>query len=393
MTTYIYIFLFILMLLSLYYSGKLMSIKRMGIYKAAALGIIIFTLNEGLRFGRGIDYNYYAIAFKQNLINHNSTWDPIFLFIANLLGYLGIPWQGYVILMSFTLILACTIFLKNFRDVTKWAFPLFAIFALPAENLMRWFFGFSFILIGTSYLLKKNDIKQTYIFILFSLIAFFIHFALIPVAVIFYILTYIRKPIIKPLPAIILFFIIGIAFKTSFMEQFVDLMQLFSMSERAESYQYQAEYWLTGGFAGVEKSPFPNYYELLLFIINVYWGYKLVKIHEHKYTFVYNIFLIGFITFPICHQIELLTRFNNLFCIFQFIILAYIIQFLINDIKRVTNQTKKIAIFFSILVVLNFIRVQIFTPIADTPNHFLYIWDKDGREYLDPYIYWIKDMH
>lgn len=78
-----------------------MSIKRMGIYKAAALGIIIFTLNEGLRFGRGIDYNYYAIAFKQNLINHNSSWDPIFLFIANLLGYLGIPWQGYVILMSF----------------------------------------------------------------------------------------------------------------------------------------------------------------------------------------------------------------------------------------------------------------------------------------------------
>lgn len=392
MTTYIYIFLFILMLLSLYYSGKLMSIKRMGIYKAAALGIIIFTLNEGLRFGRGIDYNYYAIAFKQNLINHNSSWDPIFLFIANLLGYLGIPWQGYVILMSFTLILACTIFLKNFRDVTKWAFPLFAIFALPAENLMRWFFGFSFILIGTSYLLKKNDIKQTYIFILFSLIAFFIHFALIPVAVIFYILTYIRKPIIKPLPAIILFFIIGIAFKTSFMEQFVDLIQLFSISERAESYQYQAEYWLTSGFAGVEKSPFPKYYELLLFIVNVYWGYKLTKTHGYKYTFVYNLFLIGFITFPICHQIELLTRFNNLFCIFQFIILAYIIQFLLNNIQRVTNQTRKIAVIFSTLIILNFVRVQIFTPIADTPNHFLYIWDKNGRNYLDPYIYWIKDM-
>lgn len=369
-----------------------MSIKRMGIYKAAALGIIIFTLNEGLRFGRGIDYNYYAIAFKQNLINHNSSWDPIFLFIANLLGYLGIPWQGYVILMSFTLILACTIFLKNFRDVTKWAFPLFAIFALPAENLMRWFFGFSFILIGTSYLLKKNDIKQTYIFILFSLIAFFIHFALIPVAVIFYILTYIRKPIIKPLPAIILFFIIGIAFKTSFMEQFVDLIQLFSISERAESYQYQAEYWLTSGFAGVEKSPFPKYYELLLFIVNVYWGYKLTKTHGYKYTFVYNLFLIGFITFPICHQIELLTRFNNLFCIFQFIILAYIIQFLLNNIQRVTNQTRKIAVIFSTLIILNFVRVQIFTPIADTPNHFLYIWDKNGRNYLDPYIYWIKDM-
>lgn len=381
------------MLFSLYHSGKLMSIKGVGLYKAAAWGIIVFTLNEGLRFGRGIDYNYYAIAFKQNLINHNSTWDPIFLFIANLLGYLGISWQGYVILMSFTLILSCAIFLNNFRDVSKWAFPLFAIFALPAENLMRWFFGFSFILIGTSYLLKRNDIKRIYIFLLFSSIAFFIHFALLPIAVIFYILTYIRRPIIKPLPAIILFFTIGIAFKTSFMEQFVDLMQLFSISERAESYQYQAEYWLTGGFAGVEKSPFPKYYELLLFIINVYWGYKLTKIHEHKYTFVYNIFLIGFITFPICHQIELLTRYNNLFCIFQFIILAYIIQFLINDIKRVKNQTRKIAVFFSVLVVLNFVRVQIFTPLADTPNHFLYIWDKNGRDYLDPYIYWIKDMH
>lgn len=392
MTAFIYVTLFILMLFSLYYSGKRMSIKRIGLFKAAALGIIIFTLNEGLRFGRGIDYNYYAQAFNQNLINHDSTWDPIFLLIANLLGYLGIPWQGYVILMSFTLIVSCALLLDNFREVGKWAFPLFAIFALPAENLMRWFFGFSFILIGVSYLLKGKDIKRIYIYGLFSLIAFLIHFALLPIAIIFYIFAYIKKPIIRPIPAILLFFIIGVAFKTSFMEKFVDLMQLFSISERAESYQYQAEYWLTSGFAGVEKSPFPKYYELLLFIVNVYWGYKLAKTQDYKYTFVYNIFLIGFITYPICHQIELLTRFNNLFCIFQFVILAYIIRFLLNDIKLVTNQFRKITVILSALIVLNFIRVQIFTPFADTPNHFLYIWDKNGREYLDPYIYWIKDM-
>ena len=392
MITFVYVFLFVLMLFSLYYSGKRISIKRISLFKAAALGIIVFTLNEGLRFGRGIDYNYYAMAFKQNLISHDSTWDPIFLLIANLLGYLGIPWQGYVILMSFTLVVACVLFLDNFRDVSKWAFPLFAIFALPAENLMRWFFGFSFILIGISYLLKTGNRKHIYIYCLFSIIAFFIHFALLPAAVIFYVLTYIKKPIIKPIPAMVLFVLIAFAFKTSFMEQFVDLIQLFSINDRAESYQYKAEYWLTGGFAGIAKSPFPSYYEMLLFIVNVYWGYKLTHVQGYKYTYVYNIFLIGFITYPICHQIELLNRFNNLFCIFQFIILAYIIEFLIGDIKRVTNQLRKIAVIASALIVLNFIRVQIFTPFADTPNHFLYIWDKNGREYLDPYIYWIKDM-
>ena len=74
------------MLFSLYYSGKRMSIKGIALFKAAALGIIVFTLNEGLRFGRGIDYNYYAMAFNQNLINHDSTWDPIFLLIAKKSG-------------------------------------------------------------------------------------------------------------------------------------------------------------------------------------------------------------------------------------------------------------------------------------------------------------------
>lgn len=390
MTALIYVILFVIMLSSLYTSGKCMGKGKRNLFNASLFGIIIFTLNEGLRFGRGLDYNYYARSYAHFVITHDSSWEFLFTEIARALGYIGVSWQGYVILMSFVLIVAGVLFSRNFKDVAKWALPLFAVFTLPAENLMRWFFGWSVILIGLSFILETKNKRNVLIFVLLSALSCLIHFYVFPVAIIYLILSFIGKPILKPFWSILLFLIIGFTFNTELMKDFAIFLNAVAITDRADSYVSNAEYWLTGGFAGIEKSAFPNYYEFLLFVVDVWVGYRLTKNLDRKYICIYNLFLIGFITYPICKQIELLYRFNNLFTVFQFVILAYTIQCTLK--KNIQIFRSKLIMTISFLIILNYCRVLLFSPFNDSPHHYLYVWDKNGREYLDPYIYWIKDM-
>ena len=152
----------------LYINGKKIKALPEGIrlkkyLKTAMPSIIIYTLNEGLRFGRGIDYNIYAKDFVYNTGNqYFENGDLGFRYIGMLLQSLGMPFQAFVLLMSFILILSVLIFIRNFKECAPFALPLFLLlFYTATENLMRWFLGFSFILIGFSFIVQeKKSIKN-----------------------------------------------------------------------------------------------------------------------------------------------------------------------------------------------------------------------------------------
>ena len=149
MVPWIYDFLLLIMLFVLYRAGK--SIAKTGkIWSLAGFSaILVYTLNEGLRFGRGIDYNLYGMVYERLEATGQSDWDISFQFVARVLIDLNIPWQGYVILMSFVFILAMLIMLKVYQEIIPYALPLFALFSAgTVENMVRWYFGFSFIMIG-----------------------------------------------------------------------------------------------------------------------------------------------------------------------------------------------------------------------------------------------------
>lgn len=69
----IHLSLTFLMLWALYKSGcRISCIQKLSfkaMVKASWLGVLAFTLNEGLRFGRGLDYNIYADHFIIELRN------------------------------------------------------------------------------------------------------------------------------------------------------------------------------------------------------------------------------------------------------------------------------------------------------------------------------------
>ena len=128
-------------------------------------------------------------------------------------------------------------------------------------------------------------------------------------------------------------------------------MMLGGMSERFQHYGDNADYWLTGGFAGAEaRSAFPNKHELLFLLCIVWLGYKAIKDADRKYVFAYNMFVVGFLAYPIALQIELVQRFDYPFMFFRGIVLACIIKYVyVNK----TIMIKQMLWLFSLLIMLN----------------------------------------
>ena len=117
--------------------------KRKNVYPIIVIAILLYTIIEGLRFGRGIDYNLYYDVYDQ--IENSSletNHEVLFISLCKLLIFLGIPYQGFILLCSFILITCGISFLKKHSEVLLYSLPLFFLVSLLAENLIRWFLGF-----------------------------------------------------------------------------------------------------------------------------------------------------------------------------------------------------------------------------------------------------------
>lgn len=392
MIVFTYIFLLLLMLYILYVTARSIQKKDKIISSAGLLALAVYTLNEGLRFGRGIDYNLYGRDFE-TFANYGESDQHIgLMLIEKILIALDMPWQMCVLLMSFMFILGTLCLLKrHFNDVLSWALPLFVLLSMSrVENMVRWYLGFSFIMIGFSYqVIGKYEIKKE--FIVYSLLGCTIHYALLPIPFLLYLLALIKKTIIHPFFSIPLFFLIAFFFQTSFMMELSNLANiLLSTSERFEQYGDDLEFWLTGGFAGADRTALPRMSEILFLCTLAYAGYKPAKMLGGTYLYAYNLFLIGFVTLPIARQIELFSRFNAIFYFFGAIVLAIIIEYVY--IRRIISIGAPFFYFFVLLVFLNYGRVVFTDPINGNPNYFLYVWDQGNKTYDDMYQLWKSDL-
>ena len=421
MVALIYDILLILMLYVLYRSGK--EIAQTGEIKSRAgfAAILVYTFNEGLRYGRGIDYNLYGMSYDQLEAGVDPNWDFSFQLIAKTLISIDIPWQGYVILMSSFFIIATIIVLKSFKDILPYALPLFVLFSNGAvENMVRWYLGFSFILIGLSFIINndenesyeeenkeqedglsneeliKNKRKKAHLkYVFFSVVACTFHLALLPLPIMFYFIYLRKSPLLSPVYALLLYFGIAFFFETEFMLEFVNLANMLSMAvgdshERFGNYGDRAEYWLTGGYAGVEHGALPDIQNLVFLCIIVLLGYKAIKKADKKYIYAYNLFVVGLCTNPIANQIELVGRFNAPFMFFRAIVLACIIEYIY---RRKEVEVNRALVLVSILVLLNYGRRTLVAPIKGNQEKYLYVWDSDRRSYQSMYDMWLYDMY
>ena len=384
------------MIFILYRAG--IALKRH--YKLASVGgigaLVFYTFNEGLRFGRGTDYNLYGMSYEDLVVTGDSEWDITFQTIARLLITFNIPWQGYVFLLSFVFILSTIVLLKPFKDVIPYALPLFILCSfLDVENMIKWFTAFAMIMIGISYSLTEGKLCKK--FWGFCLLACTIHLAIIPLVCIYALaLHYFKRDAIKPIWVLILYFSIGFLFSTDYMLEFTNFIDVLSSSvgddnSRIARYGSRAEYWLSGGFAGTDvHTPFPSIVGILYFVLLATIGYKAIRDEGEKALFAYNVFVLGLILDPIGRQLELAARYTMTFFFFRAIIIAYIIK---NVLIRRRIKIPLWALLLLFVSIINQGRRIFVAPFTSTPQKYLYVWNKGNNTYQKMYDMWIDDMY
>ena len=123
-----YIVLHVLLVLVTYISCK--KIKSQSSHKYwqyAMWAIIAFTLEEGLRWGRMIDWCMYYGTYASILEETDYTMEPVFRIVWSLFAILHVPYCGIISFMSFLFIVSAFYFCKPYRNVLPYVMPLLVV--------------------------------------------------------------------------------------------------------------------------------------------------------------------------------------------------------------------------------------------------------------------------
>ncbi len=371
-TALIYDFLLILMTLILFFSGWLISKKILPYWQGATFGILAYSLNVGLRFGRGVDYNLYVDIFNSIVYGSDSDHEILFQYTIKLLGMLGGTWPVFVFLMSLFFIFSVYFFLQNYRPFVLYILPIFPYFTMFSENIVRQTMGLSFLLIGLYFLIKKE--KNIILYGLFSALGVLCHSVTLVFVFLFYILSLPKDAMLSPKYSILLFFIFVLFFRSESIMVFMTLFTSLMIGDHYAQYAENADMWLQKGFDdGV------SYTVTALYVFVAFYGYKIRSFFGRKYAFAYNVFLVGFLLYPISVKIELLSRIGVVLEMFIFVIMGCMFFYFIS-FKRMWSHIWAFVILS--LFSLNLLRVYITTPFK-TPIQYLYLWDANGREKIE----------
>lgn len=334
--------------------------------KYILLILITFSLIEGLRFGRGTDYNiYYSIYYNATI----SDGIPImFYFLCSLFRSLGLPYQVLIYACSLMLICSGTFFLCQHKRQLIFSLPLFVYYTLLAENLIRWYLGFSFILIGLTFFYEKRKYIPGCIFFI---IGFLFHYALIIIIPIIAILCMYKKRIMPPTISIIIYLLILVF--SQYNNSLSSLLEVFSFVAKRYSsdiYYYDSRYWIRDNVTYNYLSV--TIRDSIIFIWAIIEGYKLSSTNNRLIPY-YNLCLLGIICYPLFYKVELFYRFDMLLLFFLTIIISY----------GWTRGKKGGGLSLMNLVASTLILYYIFrTTIVTDPLINQYIWDAHGRDFI-----------
>lgn len=345
-----------------------------GYRRASIVPILAFTLNMGLRWGRGTDYNngYYEYDSIIQQYGRGKDVEPLWKLFHQIFGdILSFPWQGYVALMSFILIFAAVFYLRNHKTVLPLALPIFADIVFPSENLMRWYCAFSFFLIGMYFLENKKKNK----YLLFAVVAFLIHYGSVLFTVPIFLLSLLRKPILHPFISIPIFLALFFFFKTTDLLFLAGPLNSLVLGGNMAHYQENTEDWLTNDIGDYTATLTGS--ALIISPILLYVGYYMIKKRKELIP-AYNFMLIGVVLMPALIQIQLTYRICAVYYTFQFLIMTYIIY----DIFKYKNNKKSWMHIMVIVMLLVYVRGVVVTPFVKPADQTYYIWNANGRKTL-----------
>ena len=375
MIPYVYCILLTIMLSLLYWAGTQLKHDYKIWSIPGIVAILAFTLNEGLRFGRGIDYNLYWQGYMDLARGWDSNQNIGFILIEKFFLFFNLPYQALVLFMSMMFIIGTLFLMKRYKGVVMFALPLWILMSrATVDNMVRWYLAFSFVLIGLSFLLGSEKHSRLS-YIICSLIGCTIHYAMLPIPLLFYLIYSFKKPLLSPTIAIIIFAIVALLFESSMMLVLADYVNALSqISDHFSGYGENAEFWLTNNASGTDSTGL-GISNVFVFMFLIIFGYKCCHKAGHNYVFAYNLFLIAAIFYTVGRRIELVGRFNWVFYFFGAIVFACIIRMTMLRLIRY----RAIVIALTIMTLVFTIYKPLVSPFVNTPMKYMYVWDQKGE--------------
>lgn len=369
--------------------GKLMSKAKNNLtyWKLAFVPMVSYTLIEGLRFGRKIDWNSYFPRYQNLGINTDlEDYEPVFEFICHSLYNLGISYPIFILLQCSLVIFAVVLFLSNHKEYIKWALPISLIMISGNEMFIRFFMGFAFGIIGIYFSDKENlnsKIKYFYA-IFFAILGGLNHLGAYIFLLLIIFKRYINKFVIPWQISVLLLFLTTFIMKPTdllFITKFTDFLYVLGGNEfHGAGYLGRTEELLSGefGLVGYMNRSLQTGIRTFGYSVPIYiYGSKYLNKDKDE-CFYYNIFVIGSIVDPLFGTIEIFNRFST--CLLFMATITCSSVYMQFERKLIQSKMQYILIYISMVFLFYVLITDIFFRNGDI--NMMFLWDAMGRDYL-----------
>ncbi|HEY5587811.1 MAG TPA: EpsG family protein [Candidatus Paceibacterota bacterium] len=366
----------ILLVIILSYCGYGIAYKQpKNFYVYAIIAALFYSLIEGLRWDRGMDYMHYY----NDLLGRWETPNPEFLYktiVYLLSGFMGLPyWCGFVT-YSLLLISAFLMVLKVYPKAAFWGLPLFFLVTeSSAENIIRQYLAISFMLFAYYAYLKQKKILTAVLLCCVPLI----HMSGLIAVVVFVLLALLKVPLKKPWILLVIYLALFFLWDISYFKGITGYLSTINLGDnmKVQVYLDNSDRWFSNegsislvkyGKKYVDSASLTSIlFTVLSQIIIIYYGFK-AQLMDRKLQIAFYFTYIAILFNVIGGDIEMYSRFYD----WYIYLMPFILGIAMYKVRM--NQYEKYVVIVILLVhfFYGFLR-----SIGDIPYHgFAFIWDR-----------------
>lgn len=334
----VYWVLRIFLLCAMVFCGYGISYKNNGnkyFWYYAIVIIAAYTLIEGLRYNRGVDYAHYAAELQRDIYAGDGlSREPLYDFIVLFFRSTGIPFYFGFMLYSFMLISSLMLVLKKMPAYAFVALPIFyALTWDSAETFIRQFIAIAFVLYALYFYLNGQR-KLMYAMLICVPLS---HLSGLIAVGPFLLFVYMKpeKWIKTPAYFLAIYVISYLVWDLAIFDQISDLIQQFDIGDKSSTnmdyYVQHSDEWFSTDSSLSDKNASQSNKNIVIsiaqFISNcmVIWFGYYAMLKDKKLGIVYYFSFIGILLMQIAGDLELWLRFGWWFIYLVPIMIAGII--------------------------------------------------------------------
>ncbi len=364
-------------------------------WRKSIIPILTYTLIEGLRFGRMVDWNMYYFRYVdigQGITTES--YEPVFTLLIKVCYSIGLPYPAFILLQCFLLIFSIFLFLRHYKRYLTYALPILIYVIAMNENYIRWYMAFSFILLSINSLIASN---RNYA-IVWAICASLTHSGIILFLPILFFAKYVNNIKLSPKILLIIFLLTCFVFTLSNLSFLISISNfiiskgLGGFSSIITKYLYEIENLINGDFGGVGASDRSIFGRLRFFISwapLIWYGQKYMQ--EIKWgNFIYNLFAVGAICYPLFTLIEIFDRYAFSLMFFS-VIVAGVLFYNIFTSKIKQKLAIVIICFMSFIMQYSVSYTDVFNMRYTLGHETPFVWDANGKKFIPYWVNWGKN--